>query len=363
MTSVASLITGMPLLLAASMGATDADASWARLSQWERLGPADKSIVVVLATLAIIAVVVLLWRKEIPAAVSDLPNIVAGIPDAVCNSLPTPLDYTHDAREMIERYGEWKVVGLKVRRAPVFAALSAAVEAVSGGTFNRALRENAQDSVFHLGILVELESPASTSDGGPVVTREAELLVEKLEVIYIAWPAALSECMELKRVRLAPEAPETTTLRQFLGRAQAAVTARGRNFFEYDAFLGSNCQDLVLALLQANAAHLGIVNMDAVCAFVKQDIEGVIRQMPPHVIRIARAMTDIGAAFSSTVDEGKHRLKKGAQEVERALDEGRQQLRKSAQEMERAIDEGRRNLTKGVQQVERVVRSGLRKRA
>ena len=247
------------------------------------------------------------WRHDIPKAVAKIPPLPSLPP------LPEPVAYTHDANEMIERFGNWAVVGLKVRRAPVMEVLSGIINATSGGTWAKALQKQSYSSVFHLGIVVELESPCGAA-GAP--RQESELLLEKNEVICISWPGAAWELTEYKRIRFAGGIPpQGLTLKRLLDCAQASVAESGRNYFAYDAFRGQNCQDFVQALMSSLRDGTAAENIAEVDAFVKQDIDALLRDLPDHVARMARAVTDAGAALTGVVDEARHRIKRGVQKL------------------------------------------------
>lgn len=282
------------------------------------------ALAVTFTALASVLAFLFFWRREIPKVVSQLPPLT---PLPPLPPLPEPTGYTHDATEVIERHGDWAVVGLKVRRAPVMDVLAGVIDAASGGTFSKALHRLSYSSVFHLGIVVELESPQGA---------EVEVLVEKLEVICVTWPGAANELMgacmprvgsrgslvmraavtaEYKRVRFVGGSPPPgLTLRRLLGDAELSVAKAGKNWFAYDAFRGQNCQDLVSEILRT-LAPASVANLDDVVAFVRQDVEALVKELPPRVARMARAVTDAGAAITGAVDEAKHRIKSGVRQL------------------------------------------------
>ena len=282
-----------------------------------------------------------LWMAVSPAAASASAASADAAPAppgtaAVASPISiAPTSYTYGADAVIDRYGDWAITGLKVRRAPIEAALSGAIDSASGGAFAKALEHNNDFSrgVLHLGITVELCKPlhlhelagktvesataesvaaaASISSDGSGDSHgensrtsfplEVELLLEKTEVVCVGWPSAAGERTEYRRVRAA--LPPDLTLRGFLAAAQADVESGGRNYFAYDAFRGQNCQDHVLALL----LPLGDGgNLPAVRAFVKQDVDALLRELPPHLAPMARVLTDVGAAATSLRDEAIH---------------------------------------------------------
>lgn len=275
-----------------------------QLTFLERTSRLEQLVLAIALLVAIVLAAVVYWRRGYP----KLPPLrpLPALPPLA--SLPEPMNYTHAAAEIIERFGDWSVVGLKIRREPVTMMLSGLIDAASGGTWAKALQRMSYNNIFHLGVVVELESPTVMGK-----TSESEILIEKNEVVCVKWPGAAGELMEYKRVRFVKDAPRRDlTLRRFLSQAQAAVHSTGRNWFVYDAFRGQNCQDFVLALLTPlgeEAASPMLANLNEVKEFVKQDVDTLVRELPPRVALMARAVTDAGAAITGAVDEAAHRIK------------------------------------------------------
>ena len=276
-----------------------------QLSFLERTSRLEQLVLAIALLVAIVFATAVYWRRGYP----KLPPLRPLPPLPPLASLPEPTDYTHAAAEIIERFGDWSVVGLKIRREPVTKILSGIIDAASGGAWAKALQRMSYSNIFHLGVVVELESPSITGAN----TLESEILIEKNEVVCVKWPGAAGELMEYKRVRFVKDAPRRDlTLRRFLSQAQAAVHSTGRNWFVYDAFRGQNCQDFVLALLTPlgeEASSPMVANLDEVKEFVKQDVDTLVRELPPRVALMARAVTDAGAAITGAVDEAAHRIK------------------------------------------------------
>jgi len=77
---------------------------------------------------------------------------------------------------------------------------------------------------------------------------------------------------------------------------------QGDRFFLYDAFT-NNCQDFIVDLLQAN----GVANAQNV-AFVKQPLEGVVKDLPGYTSKLARFATD-AAAIADVAIKGRGRAR------------------------------------------------------
>lgn len=187
---------------------------------------------------------------------------------------------------MLNKYKDWRVSTLTVRRDPIGPALNHVLNLVSLGSWNKARSQFGFDTLFHLGLVMGLTSP----DG----KEHTEVLAEKNEVIKVTHPKALLPTSQILRVS-APVPP--VTLEAFLETARRAV-GNGK-FFLYDAFK-NNCQDFVQNLLHANRALDGTA-----LQFIKQDISQLIAAQPGHLNGAANAVTDVGARADRIIHGGR----------------------------------------------------------
>jgi len=193
--------------------------------------------------------------------------------------------YSPSARKMLEKYGVWNVVGLAVRRDPIQSAIHTAFNVLTLGMWEKALKEVKYDKLFHLGLLVELESRG----------QRKKLLVEKNEVINIQDPKPTQSKTEI--IVIPPPRP-IPTLNHFLYKAEKQ---RGEAYFLYDPF-ENNCQDYILSLLNANDALTPYAR-----SFIKQDVSSLVDKLPGYIKPVAKAITDLGGMANVALEGGTRR--------------------------------------------------------
>lgn len=194
-------------------------------------------------------------------------------------------DYPPSSRATIERYGEWKINGLQIRRDPIQSAIHTAFNVLSFGAWDKARQAENFDRLFHLGLVINLHK-----DG-----RNHSVLAEKNEVINIGETKPRQSDSEI----INTPHPYDNTLKQFLdkGLEMAGTDA----YFLYDPFQ-RNCQDFVMGLLKAN----GVLTSKAQ-KFIKQDVESIVKRLPDYVAPIAKGITDIGAIANMAFEgAGRH---------------------------------------------------------
>ena len=190
-------------------------------------------------------------------------------------------DYPPSARATLERYGNWKVVEIRLRRDPVQSAIHTAFNLITLGRWNRGREEEKMDTLFHLGIEIGLEN------GG----QEHRLLVEKNEVINVGSIKPMMSDTQTCRV---PTPSPPVTLLEFLKRGEDRRP--GGEFFRYDPF-ANNCQDFVAILLVGNNIYTSQAR-----AFVKQNVDSLLSKLPSYTHSVARGITDLGAIANVAVE-------------------------------------------------------------
>lgn len=205
--------------------------------------------------------------------------------------------YSPSAKAMLGKYANAQIVELAVRRDPIQAFLDVALNAITLGKWSQAKSDLSYDKLFHLGLVVGVKQQG----------RRTNLIVEKNEVINIADAKRPVSGTEFYHV---PLRGKQMTFSQFM---QNAEQAKGTEFFLYDAF-ENNCQDFVAGLLSAN----GLLDENA-ATFIKQPIDQLMRKLPSYTQKLARKITDLGAA-ANVVLEGsrRRRLRGGAKSGEDA---------------------------------------------
>ena len=199
------------------------------------------------------------------------------------------VDYPPSSRRTIEKYGDWMISDLVLRRDPIQSALHVAFQFVTLGQWNKARAAENKDKLFHLGIVLTVNGPNN---------QKAAIVVEKNEVINVGLAKPVVDGTEM----VDSPAPQGLTLSGFLERGLGTVGPD--RFFKYDPFK-NNCQDFVALLLRANGVYGPTAE-----AFVKQDINGLLSKLPGWTGAVAKGITDLGGLANVAVEGGKRGAKK-----------------------------------------------------
>lgn len=200
--------------------------------------------------------------------------------------------YSPKARSYLEKYGNYIVTNIFVRRKPIVRIIDKFLNFISFGKLDEAKSKLKYDDLFHLSMVMALRPPDRPSGSGGVVY----IRVEKNEVINI-------DDMSYREVISQPYIQFGVPLGYtFRGMMDAAQKSKGPDFFKYDAF-NNNCQIFVAGILQAS----GLLT-ERLKAFILQDTESILKQLPSYVKPFARGVTDIGA-LANVALEGQGMIK------------------------------------------------------
>jgi hypothetical protein len=196
--------------------------------------------------------------------------------------------YPPQVRDMIERVGGEPVVTLVVTRAPVQSFVRTLMNVISLGTYDQAVRSASYDSMFHLALHIN-----------------GKYLLDKQAVVKLQATSSAPNA-EKMTVHLSSH----TTIRNLIDETRAYMGPQ--RFSNYNSQT-NNCQDFILAVLQAN----GLLTPD-LTAFIKQDADAVFRRMPSFTQKLASVMTNIGSVADRVLEgEGKSK-RKNIQKMPRA---------------------------------------------
>jgi len=181
-------------------------------------------------------------------------------------------DYQPKVRNILERYGNDIVRGIRIKRTPVPALFTHILGSVSK-PFAHNLSNAPFDDLYHLFIGVSL-------DDGSIIS------IEKNEVINMDInPQTRPETEELIVIPIPPNM-------SILSMMEATHKYMGKAFFTYSA-KRNNCQDFILAIFDAN----GIGDEDD-RAFIKQDTRQLFNNTGA-LSGITDTITNLGSAFNS----------------------------------------------------------------
>jgi hypothetical protein len=187
--------------------------------------------------------------------------------------------YPPQVRDMIERVGGEPVVSLVVTRAPVQSFVRTLMNVISLGTYQQAVRSASFDQMFHLALHI---------NGRYLLDKQA---VIKLQATS---PAPNAE-------RMTVHLSSHPTIRTLIDNTRAYMGPQ--RFSNYNAHT-NNCQDFILAVLEAN----GLLTAE-LSSFIKQDADAVFSRMPSITEKVASTLTDIGSIANRVIEgEGKKKI-------------------------------------------------------
>lgn len=189
-------------------------------------------------------------------------------------------DYPPSSRRVIASYGNGRIVGMTLRRAPIQQHLNVFFNLFTRGEWNRAKAAAKYDDLYHLSLVAMVEMP-----GQAVVP----ILIEKNQVINISPTVQVQPGTQFMNVEFEPG---SFTLAEFLQRGQQFM---GDKFWLYDGFY-NNCQDFLLGLLAGN----GIQDVNSQ-RFIKQPLGDLIKRLPWYSGIVAKGLTNMAALVDVVV--------------------------------------------------------------
>lgn len=189
-------------------------------------------------------------------------------------------DYPPYVRSLIAEIGDKPITEIFVRREPLKAAYDTALNLVTRGKWSEGKKKYAYDNLFHLG----MEVIVKMSDQDEIYKR---YVIEKNDVINIEPEKKAEPNTEKMKVTMGGTGHTINTL------LNGGKQILGSKFFPYDAFT-NNCQDFIISLLTGSG-----LGDDAVRAFVKQPLEGIVANLPSYTSSIARGITDLGGVVNT----------------------------------------------------------------
>ena len=183
-------------------------------------------------------------------------------------------DYPPKVAEFLEKNGSKIIQKVTVLRTPVSKTLETAINLISLGKWNKAKKKYGFDTFFHLAMEVQFDD-------------NTNVVVEKNATIGIRDASEKSQQADSNAVTERLELPVRNRF-SFNHMLNGAKRILGdERFFRYDAFT-SNCQLFVKSMLEAIGMYT-----DNAKAFVYQNIEDLIEDLPFFVGSVAKKITDI----------------------------------------------------------------------
>jgi hypothetical protein len=211
------------------------------------------------------------------------------------------LDLPPKARATMAKYGNGVVYNINIVREPIQSFIDKALNFITQGRWTEAKKKYNYDKLFHLSCIASLSMP----NGDKV-----NIKLEKNEVINITDDFAMKNptagvssgsVANVSRHGSGVDAevipvpvPCCITLNELVNNAKEGA---GNDFYKYDAFY-NNCQRFITNLLKYSQLLTPEVE-----AFINQNAEGLLQELPSYTRPVANTITGI-AGLANRIIEG-----------------------------------------------------------
>jgi hypothetical protein len=188
--------------------------------------------------------------------------------------------YNNATTRMLKQYGDGIITKMVLYKKPLSDYLPIVLNAVSLGKWNQLQKKYGIDKFFHLSLICTVKGE--------------QLNIEKNEVISITKGVPTGEGVESQEV---PLQGKSFTLNQMMEKARA--DAGDKTYFTYSALGGNNCQNFLSYLLRGQGLY-----DDNASAFIFQDVEDMVAELPDYVKKFAQGTTDLASTFNKLTGQG-----------------------------------------------------------
>ena len=196
-------------------------------------------------------------------------------------------DYSDSTKKNLGLYGEYPIIAIQLRRAPISFALDLALQGISAGEWERLKEKNGFDKLYHLSMVVTLKGITEIIlNKGRKIRQNKQLAIEKVEVVSVNENITVGEGMETQDVIIPKD--KVFNINGMFQKARDKVG--DTRFFSYSALGQNNCQDFIALLLDVE----GLYN-EPEKDFVYQDISQLVKELPDTTKAISQGITHIGA--------------------------------------------------------------------
>lgn len=166
-------------------------------------------------------------------------------------------------KNFFSKYGDTQITSLKLFRTPIKSFIDKALNFISLGKWEELKAKYGYDRFFHLGLIAN-----------------DNIIIERNQTINISHhtPSDNAEFFPL-------QAPNITLNELF----NNALNNVGDKIYEYDAFT-NNCQIFARDVLK----YSNLLTPQAE-SFIMQPVDKLVQDLPDHVSKVAKAVTDLGA--------------------------------------------------------------------
>ena len=198
------------------------------------------------------------------------------------------LDFSNKIKKILNKYGDEKILSIRVGRRPINNMVEKAFNIISIGKWNELRNQYYYDKLFHLFIILTLH------DGTKISFEKNDIV--NMDINDSRCSEKNVECIEL-------EYPQNSiTINELVKKPLERIGKK--DYFIYDPFK-LNCQIFIKSILET----FGLYNNNA-NNFIYQDISDIVKNLPFYVKWTAKKVTDIssfGKKISGAGDDTKNK--------------------------------------------------------
>jgi hypothetical protein len=202
-------------------------------------------------------------------------------------------DFNNTSKKTLADYGSGRVMRLVLSRSPIKSFLRRAVNTITLGTFETAIRKYGYDRVFHLSAIADIEHNG-------IMKR---VVIEKNAVINISTRYTAEREAEYYNIDI----PNDITLLELIENTRQRM---GASFFPYNAF-DNNCQIFIDNLLSANG-----LNTSQSHEWLFQDVSQLKTAIPEASRKVINTITDVAGVADRLAGNGVNKS-----DLERVIEE------------------------------------------
>jgi hypothetical protein len=194
------------------------------------------------------------------------------------------LDFSNKIKKILKKYGDEKIVAIRVGRRPISSMVEKAFNLISLGKWDKLRKKYYYDKLFHLFLIITLEDGTKLSfEKNDIVNMEENDSRCSLKNV---------DCIELEYQQ------NSISVNDLVKKPLDRIGKK--DYFIYSPF-SQNCQIFIKAILET----FGLYNKKA-DEFVYQDIRDIVKELPFYVKWSGKAVTDT-TAFAKKISGAGHK--------------------------------------------------------
>jgi transcriptional antiterminator Rof (Rho-off) len=193
------------------------------------------------------------------------------------------LDFSNKIKKILKKYGDEKIVAIRVGRRPISSMVEKAFNLISLGKWKKLRKKYYYDKLFHLFLIITLEDGTKLSfEKNDIVNMEendsrcSQKNVDCIELEYEQNSISVNDLVKKPLDRIGK-----------------------KDYFIYDPFK-LNCQIFIKSILET----FGLYDNNTK-NFVYQDIRDIVKELPFYVKWSGKAVTDT-TAFAKKISGAGH---------------------------------------------------------